>query len=360
AVSASNEDVSRLYTTGYVNVKPLVHHHPDPFEHYTHVENDGYMSPYVSIQPPPASPRPTSYTKGRASTVHVHQETDVHVVLRPPREVAPPPPRDSRHDTDENTHISAPERITIQLDRPNDLFGPGPGLGLGGLGLGLGSIGIDDVVPIPCPGSLDSGVSEPPFPAPVAQPETTRHTSVSPEDLVRNFNELREQIISCYSDLKDADQLDTAGILLRQEILKPAADIILRDLTEMEAAARKKRPAPAPPVNGVQPQPAAPAADDVTPTARPVPKPRTTKPIAYLRPLQPSTAASGSSSGAATPVGDVAAAPSAAELEARFNALPESAVQLDPTTLKLSPEHSQLAKVLPSEDEDDDEVMTRL
>lgn len=43
--------------------------------------------------------------------------------------------------------IAAPDRITIQLARPTDLFGPGPGLGLGlgALGSGSGTIGIDDV-----------------------------------------------------------------------------------------------------------------------------------------------------------------------------------------------------------------------
>ncbi|KAF8358331.1 hypothetical protein PRIPAC_93326 [Pristionchus pacificus] len=354
SVSASNDDVS-LHTLGYVNVKPFGQPYIDPHATYTHAENDGYLKPYTVLKPNPPPHRPTSSSpKGRSSTVHVHQEIDV--IFRPPREVAPPPPRDSHHETDSTTFIAAPDRITIQLARPTDLFGPGPGLGLGlgALGSGSGTIGIDDVVPLPCPGSLDSGVSEPPFPAPAPQPDPAPHKSISPEEVKEYLHKLRDY----YSDLKDRDQLDSEGYILRENLLKPAAEQILADLQGMES--HKKRPAPAPPVNGGASHAShaplgaspAPCEDAVTPTAstRPVPKPRTTK---------PSSGASASSSGAATPVGDAAAAAPTFAAPAAPAALPEAAVQLNPATLKLAPAYSQLTKVLPSDD-DDDEEMTRL
>ncbi|GMT18282.1 hypothetical protein PFISCL1PPCAC_9579, partial [Pristionchus fissidentatus] len=178
-----------------------------------------------------ASPSPT---KDRASTTSALHQT-IHVVLRPPREVAPPPPRDSHHETNSDTLVAAPERITLHLDRPTDLFGAPGGLG----GLGLGTIGIDDVVPLPCPGSLDSGVSEPPFEAPAPQPEAAP-TSISPEEVKVYLERLR----SFYCELKDSDQLDTAGFVERENLLRPAAEILLADME----ATRKKRPAPPPPV----------------------------------------------------------------------------------------------------------------
>ncbi|GMS87996.1 hypothetical protein PENTCL1PPCAC_10171, partial [Pristionchus entomophagus] len=347
SASASNDDVHALgRDTHYVNVKPFGQVYHDPHGHYKYAENDGYVKPYSVIKPqPPPHASPTS-PKGRASTVHVHEQ--IAVTFRPPREEAPPPPRDSHHETDASTFIAAPNRITVELTRPTDLFGPGPGLGLGLGALGAGSIGIDDVVPLPCPGSLDSGVSEPPFPAPAtaATEEAPAPSSISPEEV----NDYLARLRVFYSDLKDSNQLDSEGVIHRLNVLKPAAEIILADLMD----SRKKRPAPGPPVGNGASSGASPAsADDaVTPTAaRPVPKPRTTKPSA--------SSPTGAAAGAADPATPTPAA-AAAVLQDRFNALPEAAVQLDPTSLKLSPEHSQLARVMPSDDEDDDEECTRL